>query len=67
MDDGRGRKEEPKILGGKEYTKWTTGKLLTRKEAMLANCYQCNGFEDSSEDCLGETCPMYQYHPYRGR
>ena len=56
---------EPRIKGGKEYSKWKDSKLLTRKEAMLANCYMCNGLEESREDCRGVNCPMYQYAPSR--
>ena len=43
------------------------GKPLTRKQAVLAQCYVCNGEEEGGEDCLGESCPLYQYFPYRGK
>jgi hypothetical protein len=56
-----------KIKGQKEYMKFKEGSRLTRKEAMLAMCYQCNGFEDSREDCRGANCPMYEYAPYHGK
>jgi hypothetical protein len=53
------------IKGQKEYVKWLKGKKLTRKESMLANCYLCNGLEESRVDCKGKgSCPLYQYHPY---
>ena len=57
------------VLKGKlQHKKWQEGKSLTRKEAMLAMCYECNGLEDSNEDCCGEeSCPMYQYAPYKGK
>jgi hypothetical protein len=55
-----------KIKGQKEYEKFTSGKILTRKQAMLAQCYSCNGFEDSNTDCQGESCPLYQFSPYKG-
>ena len=54
------------IKGQKEYEKFKRGEFLTRKQAMLAQCYECNGFEDSNEDCQGKSCPMYQYQPYKG-
>ena len=53
------------IKGQIEYNKWKTGVEITRKEAILANCYMCNGLEESSADCQGKNCPMYQYQPYR--
>jgi len=53
------------LKGQKEYKKWQNGKKLTRKEVMLANCYVCNGLDDSRSDCKGKrSCPMYQYAPY---
>jgi hypothetical protein len=56
-----------KLQGGTEYKKFLDGKKLTRKEAMLAHCYQCmGGFEGGKQDCLGRSCPMHQYYPYRG-
>jgi len=54
------------IKGAKEYKKFKEGKPLTRKEAMLAMCYVCNGESESNVDCQGYSCSLYQYHPYRG-
>jgi hypothetical protein len=55
-----------KLQGGNEYKKFLNGKKLTRKEAMLAHCYECmGGYEDGKQDCLGKSCPIYQYYPYR--
>lgn len=55
------------LKGQKEYEKFKEGKELTRKQAILAQCYVCNGQKDSSEDCLGEkTCPLYGHSPYKG-
>jgi len=53
------------IKGQIEYKKWKDGKKLTRGEAMSAMCYQCNGMEQSNEDCQGKNCPMYPYQPYK--
>lgn len=53
------------IKGQKQWEKFKSGETLTRGEAMKAMCYECNGFEDSNEDCQGHSCPMYQFHPHR--
>jgi hypothetical protein len=52
------------IKGNKEYNKFKTGVKLTRKEAMRAKCFECNGELESSSDCLVTTCPMYSYRLY---
>lgn len=53
------------IKGQKEFKKFKEGKPLTRKEAILAYCYDCNGAEESNEDCKTKLCALYQYHPHR--
>ncbi len=50
------------IKGQKEYEKFKQGDKLTRKQAMLAHCYMCNGEEESRADCQGHDCPMYQWN-----
>jgi hypothetical protein len=55
------------IKGQKEYEKFKAGAKLSRKQAMLAHCYECNGFEKSNEDCQGKNCPGYQFMPYKGK
>ena len=56
------------IKGSRQYKLFQEGKPLTRKGAILAQCYVCNGEEEGGEDCLGgETCPLYQHFPYRGK
>ena len=55
------------IKGAKEYEKFKRGESLTRKQAMLAQCYVCNGEEEGAVDCHGKSCPMYQYQHYRGK
>lgn len=55
------------IKGQVQYEKWESGKKLTRGEAIKAKCYDCNGFEESNVDCGGESCPLYQFHQYRGK
>jgi len=54
------------IKGQREYDKWQRGEKITRTQAVLANCYSCNGLEQSREDCCGDqSCPLYQFSPYR--
>ena len=55
------------IKGQREHEKFKAGDRLTRRQAMLALCYECNGFEDSNEDCGSKACPIYQFHPHRGK
>ena len=56
------------LKGRKEHKAWEEGKKLTRKQAILANCYICNGLEESNEDCLGkESCPLYGFFSYKGK
>ncbi len=50
------------IKGALEFERFKAGKPLTRKGALLAQCYVCNGFE--AEDCQGLSCPLYQWSPY---
>ncbi len=50
------------VKGASEFQKFEKGKPLTRKQALLAQCYVCNGFE--REDCLGVSCPLYQWSPW---
>ena len=54
-----------RIKGAKEFDKFKKGEKLTRKQAMLAKCYECNGEEESNADCEVDTCPMFAYrlHP----
>lgn len=52
------------IKGQTEWHKFLNGEEISRKESMLAMCYQCNGFEDSRIDCKSYSCPMYAYSPY---
>jgi hypothetical protein len=54
------------IKGQKEYQKFLDDGKLTHKEAILANCYFCNGLEDSRSDCEAYDCPLYRFSPYNG-
>jgi hypothetical protein len=56
------------VKGQNEYNKFKKGGRLTLKGAILAQCYSCNGFGASNEDCLGlKSCPLYPYSPHGGR
>ncbi len=47
------------------YLKFKNSELLTRKEAMSAQCYECNGYSvEKAHDCLGYACPLYQWSPW---
>jgi hypothetical protein len=37
------------IKGSREFDKFKKGVKLTRKQAMLAKCYECNGLEESHD------------------
>lgn len=52
------------IKGANFFRKFKEGKRLTRKQAMLAKCYECNGEEEGGSDCNVDTCPMYAYQHY---
>jgi hypothetical protein len=55
-----------KAKGRAERIKSLESKKLTRHEAILANCYDCQGgYCDGVKDCEIETCLFYQYRPYR--
>jgi hypothetical protein len=56
-----------KIKGQAEYNKFKAGGKLTRRQAMLAHCFSCNGFEASNEDCQGKSCELYSFSPYKGK
>ena len=50
----------PPIKGKKEYERFREGKGLTRKEAILVQCYLCS----KGKDCKTKTCPLYTHMPY---
>jgi hypothetical protein len=53
------------MKGFNQYEKFKKGLSLTPKQAILAQCYVCNGENEGGQDCLGMDCPLYQYMPYR--
>ena len=34
---------------------------LTRREAIKAFCYECNGYQWIIRDCKGDDCPLFPY------
>lgn len=52
------------IKGAKEFAMFQKGKKLTRKQAMRAKCYECNGLEESRADCDVDTCPIFPFRLY---
>ena len=51
--------------GKQELLKYLEGDRLTRKEAMLAKCYECNnGYADGKTDCHVKDCPLYPFMPF---
>lgn len=53
------------MKGQNQYEKFKKGLSLTPKQAILAQCYVCNGESEGGEDCLGLSCPLYQFMHYR--
>lgn len=53
------------MKGQRQHEAFKAGKPLTPKQAILAQCFVCNGENEGGEDCLGVSCPLYQYMPYR--
>jgi hypothetical protein len=50
------------LKGQKEYKNFLEAKALSPKQAILAQCFVCNGEEEgSSEDCKGLSCPLYPF------
>jgi len=44
------------------------GERLTQRQAILAKCYDCQGYNaDGMVDCEMPNCPLYPYMLYKGR
>ena len=51
------------IKGQRDFERWKQGGDLSRKEAIDAHCYSCNGGEN--EYCGGaKSCVLYRYSPF---
>jgi len=53
-------------MGGKSsFSKFERRESLSRKQAMEAQCYECNGYSfEKVDDCKGFNCPLYQWSPW---
>ena len=62
----KGKGSRP-MLGTKQLKKKMVDKKpLTRKEAIMAHCYDCMGFyEDGYSDCKNLNCALYDWMPKR--
>lgn len=55
-----------RFSGKKEYLEILRGHHSTPRKRVLAMCYDCMGYyEDGTEDCGQEDCPLYGMMPYR--
>lgn len=55
-------------MSKKAYLKFKNGLPLSRKEAIGAQCYECNGDSvEMAHDCLGTSCPLYAWSPWGKR
>jgi hypothetical protein len=50
--------------GKNSLVKYLEGGKITRKQAMNAKCYDCNGLGESNE-CNIESCSLYPYSPFK--
>ena len=61
-----GKGSRPMIGTKQRRKKLEQKKPLTRKEAILAHCFDCMGFyEDGYTDCKNLTCMLYDWMPKR--
>ena len=50
------------------YVKYLEGEDLTRAQAIIAKCYECNcGYTSSRVDCKNPHCPLYPFMPYKDK
>lgn len=58
-------KNGKRFIGKKEYQEILEGKHTTPRKRILAMCYECMGwYEDGTDDCHQDTCPLYSMMPY---
>jgi hypothetical protein len=54
--------------GKAELLKSLSGERLTLKQAILAHCYDCQGFySGGAVDCQSDICALRPFMPYRGK
>jgi hypothetical protein len=49
-----------KRRGKMNLLRWLDGKRITRQQAIVAKCYDCNGMGEATE-CDVVTCPLHGY------
>lgn len=58
----RSAKTGRKKAGQKALLDHLSGKKITKRQAISAKCYDCNGMGEQ-DDCDIVTCPLYGYSP----
>lgn len=59
---GKAAKERAELL------RHLAGERLTRGEAILAKCYDCENFyQDGKKRCRVKGCPLWAFNPYSQR
>jgi hypothetical protein len=54
-----------KAQGQAELIRFERGEEISRHDAIVAKCYECNNwYTDGKEDCLIHSCPLHGYMPY---
>ena len=62
----KGKGSRP-MLGTKQFKKLKAGESLTRKEAIMAYCFDCMGFYvDGYTSCHNSSCALFEYMPKLG-
>ncbi len=57
-----------RAYGRDALEKFAAGRKITRAGAIKAKCYDCmGGYADGIADCQDHDCPLYPFHPYKGR
>ena len=52
--------------GRRELIKHLKGERLTYKQAVLAQCYDCQGYYvDGKRSCRSSHCPLFQFVTYK--
>jgi hypothetical protein len=52
-------------MSRQELERFKKGLPLTRKQAIGAQCYECNGYStQKADDCVAKHCPLYEWSPW---
>ena len=53
--------------GKRDYLRHLKGERLTQRQAIAAQCYDCQGFcQDGRPACDIDTCALHPYSPFGG-